>query len=147
MIMCRSYPPAAQAPTSLIQARRAMEANGYFGQGDKSHRGPCWPRESKQERLKQKAVFTHRHFLYPAWPGSRRWVHPDIGAWLPSKAGIKWWCSGWSGRLLSADGWMRRRLQRQPSSASLCKWNIGWVVPGWRLGSKQMPVSRAVGSR
>ena len=147
MIMCHSYPSAAQAPTSLIQAHRALEANGYFGQGDKSHRGPCWLGESKQERLKQKAVFTHRHFLYPAWPGTRRWVHPDIGIWLPSKAGIKWWCSGWSGRLLSADGWMRRRLQGLPSSTSLCKWNIGYVVPGWRLGSEQMPISRATGSR
>lgn len=147
MIMCHSYPPAAQALTSLIHAQRAMEANGYFGQGDKSHRGPCWPGESKRERLKQKAVFTHRHFLYPAWPGTSRWVHPDVGAWLPSKAGIKWWYSGWSGRLVSADGWMRRRLQRLQSSANLCKWNIGWVVPGWRLGGKHIFVSRVTSSR
>lgn len=95
--------------TSLIHAQRTTEANGYFGQGDKSHRGPCWSGESKQKPSKQKAVFTHRHFLYPAWPGTSRWEHPAVAAWLPSKAGIRWWCGGWSGRLVSADGWMRRR--------------------------------------
>lgn len=77
-----------EAPIGLIRAQRATEANGYFGQGDKSHRGPCWPGDSKQEPLKQKAVFTHRHFLCPVWPGTSRWEHPDVAAWLPSKAGL-----------------------------------------------------------
>lgn len=88
-------------------------------------------------------VYTQK-FSLPAWPGTSRWVQPDIDAWLPSKAEIKCWCSGWSGRLVSADGWIRRRLL---SSASLGKWNIGGVVPGWRLGGKHMFVSRVMGSR
>lgn len=76
----------------------------------------------QQELPKQKAVFTHTDG-FSAQPGLVR-GDENIQTSLPGflvNLGINWWCSGWSGRLVPADGWMRRRLQRLQSSASFWK--------------------------
>lgn len=58
-----------------------------LGRKIKATMGPVGEESPALAAQAKGCVYTHRQLLCPAWPGRRRWEHPDFAAWLPCEVG------------------------------------------------------------